>query len=123
MQIRQLTEAEVEFSILCEPEELPYVGFCSRINAAIDRRAEQWIRQQLERGNEWAWCSVVVTAIWKGFTGSSLLGGCSYRSEAEFCRPGGYYPDLKNDALSDLNREIERVRLFLERLEVNHPLG
>lgn len=119
MKLRRVTEAEVEISIRCEPEELPYVGFCSRIDPVIDRRTEARIRRQLERGNDWAWCSVVVTAAWKGFTGHSYLGGCSYRSEAEFCQAGGYYLDLKKDALNDLNREIDRIKVTIELLEVH----
>ena len=117
MILRQLTQADVEFRIRCDPEDLPYVGFCSRVNAVIDRQAEKWIHNQLKRGNEWAWCFVTVMATWQGFVGHSCLGGCSYRSEEEFCRPGGYFPELKKDALTDLNRVIERLRLLLAQLE------
>ena len=117
MILRQLSEADVEFTIRCDPEDLPYVGFCSRVNAVIDKQTELWIHQQLERGNEWAWCFVTVMATWQSIVGHSCLGGCSYRSEEEFCRPGGYYQELQTDAITDLNREIERLKLLLTQLE------
>lgn len=65
------------------------------------------IRQGIERGNEWAWCSVTVTARWLGHEGSDHLGGCFYGSEAEFRRPGGYFDDMVCEALRNLRDAIE----------------
>ena len=118
MHLRQLAEADVEFRIRCQPEEIPFVGNCCCIDDATDQRTEEWIRDQLERGNDWAWCQVTVTASWNGLEGHAYLGGCSYRSHEEFCLEGGYYLDLKAEALADLNSEIERLRTLITELEL-----
>ncbi len=105
--IRKLTENDVTFTVLCEPEDIEIEGNCSAIDEETDRAQEKWVRNQLRSGNTWAWCSVKVTASWKDFESSEYLGGCSYRSEEEFTEPGGYYDDLKAEALEQLNRQIE----------------
>jgi len=73
----------------------------------IDREAEEWILAQLESGNDWAWCRVRVTARWKGFEGSDSLGACSYKSEADFCTEDGYFADMKQAALDELNEAVQ----------------
>ena len=62
--LRPLTEADVEFEIECVPEDLPIQGNASAINDEADAQLEKDLRDQLERGNEWAWCLVRVTARW-----------------------------------------------------------
>lgn len=104
--IRELTADEVEFVVECEGEHIPYKGNCSAIDEESDRKAETWIRNQLRRGNQWAWCSVKVTARWKGYEGHDYLGGCSYKSKDDFCQPGGYYDDMKDEALAELNKQL-----------------
>jgi hypothetical protein len=93
---------EVEFTVTCEPEDIdPHSQFDD------DSIAEQ-ILKDLE-WNEWAWCSVKVTAKWAGFEGVDYLGGCSYLDEADFRQPGGYFEDMQKEALTDLKRNIERA--------------
>jgi hypothetical protein len=116
MKRRCLTEDEVEFELRCEPEDIPFVGNCSAIDDETDRQAEEWILEQLESGNQWAWCCVVVTARWEGFEGRASLGGCSYRSEKDFRCPGGYFDDLRVEALDDLNARIAQTIAVLNRL-------
>src|SRR5262249_20207174 len=70
------------------------------------QECHSWIREQLESGNEWAWFCARVVARWNGFEGDDYLGCCSYASGEEFCRPGGYYDDMKARALEDLNRAV-----------------
>jgi len=113
---RKLTAKDVAFSLSCEPEDIPFVGNCSAISDDIDRQTEDWIAEQLEGGNAWAWCQVLVTARWNGFQGRAALGGCSYESEESFRRPGGYFDDLKAEALDALNDEVERAAYALDSL-------
>ena len=63
--------------------------------------------EQLASGNQWAWCTVRVVATLGEFEGSDSLGCCSYASEADFKAPGGYFDDMKVEALDDLRRSIE----------------
>jgi hypothetical protein len=55
---------------------------------------------------------VTITAEWQGLTGSDSLEGCSYRDEADFKTEGGYYTDLRAEALANLN---ENVRAAIKR--------
>ena len=115
--MRQLTPEEVTFTLEVEPEwEIAIIGNCSAISKEIDRETAEWIGEQIEAGNEWAWCYVIVRAQWEGFEGMDSLGGCSYMSEEEFTAPGGYYEDMKQQALDDLNRIIAETSSRLEIL-------
>lgn len=114
--MRRLRENEVKFIIECRHEHIPIEGNCSAIDPETDATAEQWITDQLLAGNQWAWCHIVVRARWKDFEGVDSLGCCSYESEKDFCQPGGYYDDMKSEALADLNANIERAAEQLEEL-------
>lgn len=115
MPARKLTEADVTFTIECEHEEEPIEGNASAIDPETDAETCKWIRDQLDRGNEWAWCSVKVTAKLKTAStlveleGADYLGCCSYKSEEDFRQPGGYFDDMKHEALADLQRQIDEL--------------
>ncbi len=115
---------EIEFTLRCEPEQMPYKGNCSAVDEDSDRETEQWIADQLASGNEWAWCWVLVEAKieldGEEFVGSASLGGCSYESEAGF-REDQYYQDLKIEArdalISTLRGSGKRGRTAARALE------
>jgi len=115
--MRKLTEKDVEFTLECLPEFTPIEGNCCAIDEETDRRQEQLVRDQLEAGNDWAWCCVKVSAKWEGFEGTDFLGCCSYESEEQFKQPGGYYEDMLKVALDDLNAEIEHTQAKIKKLE------
>jgi hypothetical protein len=64
-----------------------------------------WVIDQLERGNDWAWCDATVTAEYDGLTGRATLGACSYKSEADFREH--CMPDMTSEALDELWRQLE----------------
>ena len=103
----EIPENEITYTLECQPDFEDYRGNCSAIDEETDQAAEEWIREELEAGNEWAWCSVKVTARWKGFKGEDYLGGCSYRSREDFMEPGGYYDDMKAEARERLCAAVE----------------
>jgi hypothetical protein len=114
---------EVSFSLIREDEDMPFEGNCSAIDPETDKSAEDYIRAELERGNEWAWCCAHVRAECEDFTGDAYLGGCSYGSAEEFKAPGGYYADMCQEALDDLRAGMvdtinagERAAKLLGRL-------
>jgi hypothetical protein len=116
--IRELTEADVDFVLECEPEDVPIEGNAMASgDDDVDAEAEQWVRDQLESGNEWAWCHVIVRARWNGLEGVDNLGCCSYKSEADFRQPGGYYDDMRAEALADLNAQLEDLDAKLDQLK------
>ena len=89
----------------CEPEDTPVRG-----NAMVsgddehDRAVENRIIYDLEvNQNPWAWCTVKVTAEWRGVEASAYLGCCSYKSREDFIEHnGGYIDELKGEALEEL---------------------
>lgn len=103
MQLRELTADEVEFSIEIEEDD-------SDFNFESDEpEKDEKLRKELNRrrnnGDLWAWCTVVVTAKWKEWKGVDSLGGCSYENEADF-RQDGYFDDMKDRALEELNKSL-----------------
>lgn len=102
------TPKDVEFQLLREEEDIA--------PDYDDAEAIQWVHDQLERGNEWAWFCAHAVARWydpvteQEIEGDDYLGGCSYRSMADFMQEGGYWPDMKDEAYNDLIRNIKRTR-------------
>lgn len=113
----KIPEKEVEYTITCEPADLEIEGNAMASgDDEVDKAAEDAIREQLESGNEWAWCYVKVTAHWKNWTGVDGLGGCSYKNEADFKRDG-YYEDMKAQALDNLRANVQHHADEAEELE------
>lgn len=74
-----------------------------------DQEAQAWIKEQLEVGNEWAWCTVEVIAEYIGASGSDYLGCCSYESEKNFKQDGGYYSSMVDVAVDNLALDMEKM--------------
>jgi hypothetical protein len=127
MATRKLTADEVRFFISVQQDEIPVRGNAlASGDDAADRAAEDAILARLDSGDVWAWAHVTVTAVWTSgpapshrFAERSTLGGCSYRDEAEFCGPGGYFDDMKTDALDNLNKAIARYAEAIAPLQVS----
>ncbi len=101
---------KVDFTIECLPEDMQIEGNASAIDEDTDNEIAQHIHDELNNGNEWAWCTVKVTATYKGHEGTDYLGGCSYKSENDFKEVGGYYEDMKIAAFNDLIASLEALR-------------
>lgn len=113
--MRLLTGNDVTFTVHCLEEIISVEGNASCIDPETDKQQETWIYAQLDRGNSWAWCTVKVTAHWENMHGSDFLGCCSYLSEKDFIE-GGYYQDMKNEALGYLNDQIKSMADKLAKL-------
>lgn len=112
--IEKTIREEVEFAIEALPEDSQIRGNCSAIDPETDAATEAEIIRQLNAGNEWAWCTVKVSAKWRGLTGVDYLGCCSYASMMDFISPGGYYEDMKEQALAQLVEEVRSVQIPAE---------
>lgn len=122
MKPRKVTLDEVEIIVETREEDTSIEGnVLASGDAAVDQKAEQWVRDQVANGNEWAWCSVRVSAVFQDFRGTDHLGCCSYKSEAEFRMPGGYFEDMVQNALEDLNQELFRTAARLPRGRRTNP--
>ena len=73
----------------------------------LDPEAIEYVKKELERGNDWAWCTVIMRAHYKGWKGEAFLGSCSYKDEKDFRENSGYYEDLKKEALHELISSTE----------------
>lgn len=115
--VRELSANEVAFRIECLPEDVPVEGNAlASGDDEADREQEAWILEQLDNGNDWAWCTVRVVASWHDWEGDSYLSCCSYRSEADFCQEGGYLDDMKSEALAALNASVQASAEALHEL-------
>lgn len=117
-------ESQPDFDINIQPEEDGPKGW-------MDDELVPYVLEQMEAGNEWAWCQVTVTASVgfddHRFTGGAFLGGCSYRNEEDFIKPEfvvypkgsgetkrtGYYQEMKVEAEEDLVTQLEPVARWL----------
>jgi len=121
--IRELTEADVEFTITAEEEHIPIRGsFDSGDNAADEEMAKS-IERDFNSGNEWAWCCVKVTGTWSPTEDVSLkadayLGGCSYKSKRDFVECNDYCKDMKAEVLDELNKKVKTCAEALECLKI-----
>lgn len=86
-------------NLTIEPEAIP-------IGDAGDAQDQAWVREQLDNGNQWAWCFVTVYADHDGCRGIASLGGCSYESRKAF-DDAGETAQLTSEALDDLWRQLE----------------
>ena len=95
----------VEYEIKVEAEQEDYHGNVSAIDDATDRENEQWVTDELNRGNDLAWCSVLVYAKIDGFEGWDSLGGVSCRNQADLDEVIESH-DMRGEALADLKRRL-----------------
>jgi len=115
--MRKLRAKDVTFTLTAEQDDLPVRGNAMASgDDEVDKAYEDQILARLDHGDEWAWASVTVRAEWNGFVGEDHLGGCCYRDEADFTTPGGYYDDMKQEALRMLNEEVRRAGKALATL-------
>ncbi len=100
---------EITYTLECLPEDIPFEGNCSAWGDEQDRECEDYIRDQLAQGNEWAWCCAKVTARAEiggvVFEGTDYLGCCSYEGEADF-KANGPYDDMCGEAADDMQRKL-----------------
>lgn len=115
--LRPLTRDDVIITVEALPEDSSPEGHFSTGDDERDRKICAEIREKAE-WNSWAWCCIKVTASWRGHSASDYLGGCCYDSKEEFVSEGGYYDDMVDRALEELNDEIAATYKNLKELEV-----
>jgi len=107
----------VTFTVHAEEDYIPVRGNAmASDDPEFDKKVEDEIIARLEAGDVWAWASVTVRAKWNGFVGEDHLGGCCYWDEEDFKKSGGYYEDMKAEALTALNRELRSLDAVLSQL-------
>lgn len=77
----------------------------------------------MRAGNEWAWCIAVVRVSYGGIDATDILGACSYKSEADFRQPGGYFDDMIGEAIESLAVQLQTCGDDLPRVTVTPKRG
>lgn len=119
-ELRKLTLDECKFSYTVELDQDPVE--INTDDSEFDRLLEREIQASLNRGYVEAWCTVVVTLEWNGFTGTSEVGGCSFpvgKTGPECAKDVLEYidkSDLRQEALDELNHALERTNETLHKL-------
>jgi hypothetical protein len=67
----------VTFTITTDPDEEGIRGSFCTDEPELDRKQEQDILDRVQRGDTDAWCGVIVTATYRGYTGRASIWGCS----------------------------------------------
>lgn len=126
MKPRELTEAEVMFTVELEEEGVPVRGnFMASGDDAADKADEDAIIERLNGGDTFAWCCLKVTATWRTFSAHDYLGCCSFEGaihqpvEAQAIELADDQ-GMKQEALKRLNQAIADVcaklaPLFIEQ--------
>lgn len=105
-------EKDVHFHLEIFSEESPIKGnVMSSGDEEADRKAEEWVRNQLKLGEYHAWCSVTVSAFWRNMEGKASIGCCSYET----------YEELYQD-LFEKDSECLKKNAYEELLELLRAL-
>lgn len=107
----------VEIELFGEPEDMQIEGNASAVDPETDAETNTWIRNQLDRGNEWAWCCVHVRVTYNGIVADEYLGGVSCRNEKEV--RDEFLPDMVSECIDTINAELtkrEPLKISLSKM-------
>ena len=116
MPCKMLNRHEIQVLVTAFPEEIPVKGnaMCSG-DEDFDQQIEAEILERLEQDDVWAWATVSVAAEWQGLKEKEYLGCCCYESEEDFRNNSGYFEEMVQEALTNLNL---RLRNLYEKMSV-----
>lgn len=107
--LRKLTVEDIKWTVTAETEwEEPEGHFCSGDDKQ-DAELVKSIKADLLAGNEWAWCCIKVTGTYYPLGASAYLGGCSYKSKEDFMQENGYYQDMQQEVLANLQDQVNQM--------------
>jgi hypothetical protein len=103
--MKPITLDECEITTYCEPEDDDGPeGYSDDAETCANIRA--W----LESGNEWAWCVACVKVEYKGIASTQYLGACSYDGATDFRDNSGYWHDMCEEALAEINTRVAELQ-------------
>ena len=115
--MKRINKNDVEIDVIAEFDHIPVRGNAIVSgDADLDRKVENEIIRRINNGDVWAWASVEVKVTWETFEASDYLGCCTYDNENDFVKNSGYYDDMVEIALDDLNQQIEDNWDLLKKL-------
>lgn len=110
MPCKTLTKDDIHISVTAYPEDIPVKGnvICSG-DEDFDHQVESEILKRMEQDDVWAWATVCVSAEWEDLKEAEYLGCCCYADEEEFCQEGGYYEEMVEEAINNLNKRMQNL--------------
>lgn len=112
---RLLKLATIELT--AEADDTPVRGNASASgDDAADLQVEDAIFDRLRDGDVWAWACVTVKASYRGYEGTSVVGGCTYEGDKEF-KEGQDFVSMKYEACRGLADALESSEENLDELE------
>ena len=95
--MKRINIEDITWAINVEAEDMPVRGNAiASCDDETDRKYEDAILADIDRGNVWAWAQVSVCGEWNGIEEWEYLGGCSYESEEDFTSDD-YYDDMREE--------------------------
>lgn len=107
MKIKALTTKDVTITVTPEQEDITPQDYFNSIDGNTEVATA--IEQQIATGNSYAWCTIEVQCTFKQLVATEYLGCCNYKSEQDFIDNSGYYQDMVNACLADLNNQIAEI--------------
>jgi len=104
--MKTLSIQDVQIEIIVEDETF---SAHEQLGECMSKEEIDSLLDEARNVNVWKWCMVEVKGTYKGLTASEYLGGCSYESEEDFKNDSGYYEDMVNAVISDLNKQIAEL--------------
>jgi frataxin-like iron-binding protein CyaY len=71
-----------------------------------EEETAQKVADDYNSGNFYSWFCAKITVKYRGYDATDYLGCCSYKSEKDF-KEGGYYIDMVDTCIQEINRDIE----------------
>jgi hypothetical protein len=107
----RVTKADVTITLRAEendigPEESYVIPGIKQAKRDA-RRFVAAVDEMIEKHGLWGWCEVTVTVRLGPLKGEAQLGGCSYESDDDFVQNSGYYNDMVNEAIAELQNSID----------------
>lgn len=108
--MKTLKIKDIEWRVIATQDDIPVRGNALQSgSAAIDEQCEGEINRRLDNGDVWAWASVEVRGYWNGIEASDYLGCCSYEDEADFRKNSGYFEDMQQTILDEIQEKAEAI--------------
>ena len=110
MPCRTLTSNDIRVVVTAFPDEIPVKGnaLCSG-DEDFDRQVESEILNRLEQDDVWAWATVCVSAEWEALKENEYLGCCCYESEEDFRNNSGYFEEMVDQVITNLNKRLQNL--------------
>ena len=116
MSCRTVGRNDVTVRLDAIPDDIPVQGnACDTGDTQFDHQVVHEILMRLHQDDVWAWATVAVSVSWNGQEATEYLGCCSYDDEEAF-QQCGYFADMIDAALNQLNQDLQSLyqRLSVE---------